>query len=94
MILPDCLAAYPTQVQRCSVQNPNPKARQHVAAERAAAAAEGVAYVNPQGWLCTKVCSPVIGRMAAYYDAGHVSSTYAAYLAGVFGKALRPLLVP
>ena len=47
-ILPDCLAAYPTAVQRCAAPNPNPKTRQHFAAERAAAAAEGVPYLDPQ----------------------------------------------
>jgi SGNH domain (fused to AT3 domains) len=90
--LPQCLAANPTAVQSCAVNNPNGKTRQHFAAERAAASAEGVAYLDPQPWLCTATCSPVIGHLVAYYDTFHVSATYAEYLSGVWASALRPLL--
>jgi SGNH domain (fused to AT3 domains) len=92
VILPDCLAAFPNAVQKCAAPNPNPKTRQHFAAERAAAASQGVPYVDPQGWLCTKTCSPVIGNMVGYFDNLHVTATYAAFLATVFGTALKPLL--
>ena len=34
----------------------------------------------------------MIGHMVAYSDSLHVTSTYAAYLAAVFGAALAPLL--
>ena len=90
--LAECLAAYPSSIQRCAVANPNGKTRQHFAAEKAAAAAEGVPYLNPQRWLCTATCSPVIGTMAAYYDSFHVSATYAEFLSGVWATALWPLL--
>jgi hypothetical protein len=90
--LAECLAAYPTSVQKCSVPDPNPATHTHVAAERAAATAKGVAYLNPQPWLCTTVCSPVIGNMVAYWDNLHVSSTYAEYLSGVWAAALKGLL--
>lgn len=93
LTLPDCLAAYPSDVQRCSVPNPNPVINQHVTAEMAAATAEGVTYINPQPWLCTsKVCSPVIGTMVVYFDNEHVAATYAEYLSGVFGQAVKPLV--
>jgi hypothetical protein len=91
-VLPQCLAAYPTAVQSCSVSNPNGKTRQHFAAERAAASAEHVPYVNPRKWLCTAVCSPVIGTMVAYFDTFHVTATYAEYLSGVWLAAIRPLV--
>jgi SGNH domain (fused to AT3 domains) len=90
--LPQCLAANPSSIQSCAVSNPNGKTRQHFAAEQAAAAAEGVAYIDPQPWLCTNVCSPVIGHMVAYYDTFHVSATYAEYLSGVWASAIKPLL--
>jgi SGNH domain (fused to AT3 domains) len=90
--LPQCLAANPSSIQACAVSNPNGKTRQHFAAEQAAAAAEGVAYIDPQPWLCTNVCSPVIGHMVAYYDTFHVSATYAEYLSGVWASAIKPLL--
>lgn len=90
--LPDCLAASPTKVQACSAPNPNPKTYQHFAAEQAAATAQGVTYVNPQPWLCTSTCSPVIGHQLAYFDNLHVSATYAEFLSTVFGAALKGVL--
>jgi hypothetical protein len=90
--LPQCLAAKPTDVQGCAVPNPNGYTRHHFAAEQAAATAEGVPYLNPQPWLCTTTCSPVIGRYAVYYDSFHVSATYAEYLSKVWATALQPLL--
>jgi len=91
--LAQCLAANPTDVQGCAVPNPNGYTRHHFAAEQAAAAAENVPYLNPQPWLCTTTCSPVIGRYAAYCDSFHVSATYAEYLSKVWATALQPLLV-
>jgi hypothetical protein len=91
-ILPNCLAANPDHVQLCSVTDPNPKIPGHFADELAAAKAMKVPYLNPQPWLCTSVCSPVIGNLVSYYNNEHVSATYAAYLAGVWATALRPLL--
>jgi hypothetical protein len=87
-----CLAAYPRAVQRCSSPNPNPAKRTHRADEIAAAEAEGVPYLDPQPWLCTTTCSPVVGRYAAMNDAQHVSATYAAYLSIEWEDVLKPLL--
>lgn len=92
LVLPECLAAFPTSVQTCSVNNPNGKTRQQFAAERAAAKAKRVQYIDPRSWLCTTVCSAVIGNMVAYFDTFHVSATYAEYLSGVWATALEPLL--
>lgn len=90
--LPDCLAAYPTKVQECSTPDPNPQVPDHFAAEKAAAKATHVTYVNPHPWLCTATCSPIVGTYAAYYNNNHVTATYAAFLSGVFTTALRQLL--
>jgi hypothetical protein len=87
-VIAECLASNSNNVQACSVANPNPTTHEHVAAEMAAASAEHVAYLNPQPWLCTTVCSPVIGNMVAYWDAFHVSSTYAEYLSSVWKSLL------
>lgn len=89
---PVCLAAYPRAVQRCSSPNPNPAKRTHRADEVAAAKAEGVPYLDPQPWLCTRTCSPVVGRYAVMNDAQHVSATYAAYLSVEWEDVLKPLL--
>lgn len=100
--IPACLAAYPGSIQQCSVRNPNGGTRQHFAAEQAAATAEKVAYINPQPWLCTMPstttpvtpgeCSPVIGKMVAYFDTFHVSATYAEYLSSVWKTAIEGVL--
>jgi hypothetical protein len=89
--LPSCLAIHSSNVQKCSVANPNPVSHQHIAQEKAAALAAGVPYIDPQPWLCTTVCSPVIGNMAAYFDAFHVTATYAAFLSNVWSTALAPM---
>jgi hypothetical protein len=87
-VIAECLASNSSNVQACSVPNPNPKTHEHFAAEMAAATAESVAYLNPQSWLCTTVCSPVIGNMVAYWDSFHVTSTYAEYLSVVWKSLL------
>jgi hypothetical protein len=89
--MPECLAAHPNSIQACSVKNPNPKTHQHFAAELAAADAEDVPYVTTQQWLCTTRCSPVVGKLAAYFDQYHVSSTYAEYLSNVWALELKKL---
>jgi SGNH domain (fused to AT3 domains) len=89
---PECLAAYPTHVQHCSSRNPNPAMYTENGAEKAAARTEGVPYVNPEPWLCTRVCSPVVGKYAVYYDWQHVSATYAAFLGQEFERVLESLL--
>jgi hypothetical protein len=84
-----CLAANPSNVQACSSPYPNPAKPDQQVAERSAAAAEKVPYIDPNKWLCTSTtCSPVIGNFVAYYDSFHISCTYAAYLSGVLGTAL------
>lgn len=90
--VPACLAAHPSAVQLCSVPAPNSARPNHQGAEKAAAKAEKVLFVNPMPWLCTTTCSPVIGKYIAYYDQYHVSVTYDAYLSGVLQTALKSIL--
>jgi len=89
---PLCLADYPN-VQMCDTPNPNPAKPGQQAAERAAASAANVLYVDPTKWLCTSTaCSPVVGNFIVYYDAFHLSCTYAAFLSGVLQAALNKVL--
>ena len=83
-----CLAAFPTDVQKCTAPNPNVKWPTLQSAEVAATKALGVPYIDPRPWLCTKVCSPVIGRFLVYWSSNHVTTQYAAYLSKVMGAAL------
>ncbi len=88
-----CLAAYPTRVQsKCSVPSPNPQHPGQQAAERAAARATGAGFIVTTPWLCSSRCSPVIGHFFSYFDQGHLSTTYAQYLATVMGTDLAALL--
>jgi SGNH domain (fused to AT3 domains) len=91
---PTCLASFPTTVQKCANASPNPRAvdQTHLTAQKAAAKAEHVGFIDPVPWLCTRTCSPVIGTMIAYRDAYHVTNTYAAYLSRVLGAALTSAL--
>jgi hypothetical protein len=90
---PQCLAAYPTNVQGCSAPNPNPDRPGQIIAEKAAATASGKLYVDPNKWLCTStLCAPIIGGFIVNYDAFHLSCKYAAYLSGVLQTALRKVL--
>jgi hypothetical protein len=87
-----CLAAYPRAVQsECAVPYPNPANAGHQPAESAAAAATGIGLISTTSWFCTATCSPVIGRYIAYYDASHVSASYARYLSRVMTAAIKPL---
>jgi hypothetical protein len=90
--LPNCLWHHPKAIQRCSTPNPNPLVRQRDADEQAAAASTGATYLSTQKWLCTTVCSPVVGRMVAYLNNEHVSATYSEFLSKVFAAELRPML--
>jgi hypothetical protein len=91
--IPACLASNTSDAQACEAPNPNPERPGRQSAEQAAAKAETVLYVNPMQWLCTSTaCSPVIGNFVAYFDQYHLTCSYAAYLSGVLGDALRPVL--
>ena len=87
---PQCLAAYPSKVQKCANASPNPRSvdQSHSNAQKAAAAKEGARFINPVPWLCARTCSPVIGNMVAYWDGYHMSNTYATYLSKVMAGAL------
>ena len=89
--LPHCLWNNADAIQKCAAPSPNPRTRQRFADEQSAAASAGAAYVLTQKWLCTSVCSPVIGKMVAYLNSQHVSATYAAFLSRVIGAELAPL---
>lgn len=92
-LIPDpiaCLSAYPSSIQRCSRTEATPTFTAELAADRAAAKARGVAYVNEVPWTCSATCTVVIGNMIAYNSASHLSATYDAYLTTVLALALKP----
>jgi hypothetical protein len=90
--VPNCLAAHPTSVQKCSVLDPNPKFVSHQTAEKNAAIAEKAGYIATKQWLCAAACSPIIGNMIVDFDADHVTATYSEYLATVWQTAVTHVL--
>ncbi len=90
---PNCLAMHRTTVQQCGTTYPNPANPGQQVAEQAAAFATHTMFIRTHQWFCNKtICSPVIGNMITKWDQGHVSATYARYLATVLATAVKPLL--
>ena len=57
-------------------------------AERSAVTAAGGRYIDVIPWLCTRVCSSVIGNDEVYLHDDHITLRYTLFLEGVLGKAL------
>ena len=57
-------------------------------AEHAAALAIGSRYVDPRPWLCSKMCTPIIGRYLVYTDKYHITSTYGGFLENVLARGV------
>jgi SGNH domain (fused to AT3 domains) len=90
--MPECLAAYPTDVQACATANPNLAAHSHEAAEREAARAAGASFINVLPWVCTARCSPVIGPFLVYLNQAHLDVAYVTFLSKVMTSAIRRVL--
>lgn len=87
-----CLAAHVTAVQECSVPRSQGTPSGNLDAEQAAATAAGALYVPTVPWVCADRCEPVIADIRVYYERFHFSKSYATYLTGAVGEALRPAL--
>ena len=88
--VPDCLSAHPTDVQLCSFTVASglstPTVRDYLDREAQRA---GATLIDPLAWMCTtKVCPPVIANTVVYFDAVHISSTYARRLAPELSTAV------
>jgi hypothetical protein len=95
VVMPECLAAYQSNVQQCGVAVPNPVVanRGLQSAEEAAAKQTGAFYIDTLPWLCSSTwCSPVIGKLIVYLNPTHIDATFSEYLSKVFGDALKPYL--
>jgi hypothetical protein len=90
-----CLSVHLTTLQSCSIPVHSPVAEwaTHVGAEHRVALDMHAPLIDPQPWVCgSSRCSPVVGNMATYMDWCHITATYSAYLSGVMGAKLVPLL--
>lgn len=89
--VPECLSREPSDVQACSVAYPNKTWPGQQKAEKAATEQTHASIIDTVGWFCIKsdkTCSGVIGNFITYWDNGHVTASYAAYLSGVMGSAI------
>jgi hypothetical protein len=87
---PTCLARYESDVQKCSLPAAKLGNLPYYQAERAAAVAVGGRYINVLPWLCSSVCSAVIGNYNVYFNQYHLTATYVTYLTQVLHDALAP----
>lgn len=87
---PDCLAAHQNDIQACSAPASKAVQADHDAAEQKAAKETGVKYISVVPWFCSATCTAVVGRTAVYFDAFHISQTYATYLSGALESVLSP----
>ncbi len=90
--VPTCLSAHRTSVQACTVTFDSPISLGRQAGQLAAAKATGSRFIVTKPWFCTTRCPAVIGNMIPYIDGSHISTTYATYLSGVMGQAIKPML--
>lgn len=90
--MPECLAAYPSSVQKCASPNPNTTSHGHESAEGVEAVKLGAAFINVLPWICTTTCSPVIGTFLPYLNNTHLDATYVTFLSKVMQAALGKVL--
>jgi hypothetical protein len=88
---PECLAAHTSDVPACTTTRAAATARVWNAADEAAARTAGAGYLSVLPWLCTSVCTPVVGNMVVYRNRFHLTATYARMLTGVLENALFKL---
>ena len=89
---PQCLAAHGTDVQACTTPASQAVLTDHEQTLQAAAQATGATYISPTSWLCTSVCTAVIGRYDVYADASEITNQYVDYLQGALAAALQPVM--
>jgi hypothetical protein len=88
---PECLAAHLSDVAACATTRAAATARVWNAADEAAAHAAGAGYISVLPWLCTAICTPVVGNMVVYRNRFHLTATYARMLTGVLENAVLRL---
>ncbi|WP_127498887.1 SGNH hydrolase domain-containing protein [Actinoplanes solisilvae] len=85
---PECLAARRSDISRCATTRAVATSRVWNAADFEAARAAGAGYVSVLPWLCSAMCTPVIGNVTVYRNRFHLTGTYGRMLNGVLEEAL------
>jgi hypothetical protein len=90
--VPTCLAERPKRVHRCATARSRAvrgAAVREVFGRRAAA--HGVHAIDPTGWMCGEICSPILGNVLVYRDSNHLTKEFADILAPVVEEHLPVL---
>ncbi|SNY03938.1 SGNH hydrolase domain-containing protein [Paractinoplanes atraurantiacus] len=85
---PECLSVHNSDISPCATTRTAATARVWNAADASAARETGAGYVSVLPWLCTRVCTPVIGNVTVYRNRFHLTGTYARMMNGVLEEAL------
>ncbi|MDP9387904.1 MAG: acyltransferase, partial [Actinomycetota bacterium] len=91
--VPECIADHTGDVRACVRPLEATVDAGGAAGERRAAEDAGAGYVDVHPWICTTTtCAVIVGNLLVYRDDNHVTTTYASWLAPVFGEALEAVL--
>ncbi|HEX8026516.1 MAG TPA: acyltransferase family protein [Candidatus Limnocylindrales bacterium] len=91
--IPDCLAAHPSNQAACAGTPDSWSAMDPLYDAATALALPNVTLVDPRPYLCTAtVCPAVIGTVIVYFDASHLTATYARSLAPFVGPVILEAL--
>lgn len=85
---PDCVAAHGSNLAACFTTRTKATARVWNSADEAAARSAGADYISVLPWLCSTICTPVIGNVLVYRNRFHITGTYSRMLNGVLEDAL------
>lgn len=86
-----CLATHTRDVQACSTDRAG-AVSEYFDAEKSAAGAASVNYIDTVPWVCADRCQPVIADTIVYSQPLTFTKKYAVYLAGAVADALAPAL--
>lgn len=92
---PDCLAAHPRDLARCTPSRALAVNEQGTRAEQAVVQAAGGTYLDVSPWVCTShTCAVVVGNLLVFRDDNHLSTAFTRWLAPVLGARLQRALKP
>jgi hypothetical protein len=88
----NCLALHMQAVAACSTPRTAAVLSGPESSNEAAATAVHALYVNVVPWICSTVCTPIVGHNLVYENQYHITRTYSDFLTGALSSQLSPLL--
>ena len=88
-----CIAERPHTLTKCNLDRPGHTVQSAITLESELAAALGAEYYDTNDWFCANdVCPVVVGNVAVYMDAHHITNTYGAFLTPYLELLLQHVL--